>query len=50
MDGKLFLFLYVLYIVLLFIAYRFVIAYLDKRKLKKKYAQEQKLKGDNKNV
>lgn len=43
MSWKLFLVLYVVYIVALFVGYRYLIKYIEKSKLKKKLAQEQKL-------
>lgn len=47
MDWKLFLILYVLYIAALFVGYRYLIKYIEKRKLKKKLAQEQKLNSES---
>lgn len=50
MNGKIFLFVYIGYLIVLFIAYRFLVKYLEKRKLKKKLAQEEKLQEERKNV
>lgn len=43
MNGKWFLLIYLLYIVALFLIYRVVIKLIEKRKLKKKLDQEEKL-------
>lgn len=51
MNGKLFLLLYIVYIIALLVAYRFLVKYLEKRKIKKRLAQEHKLsQEENKNV
>ena len=47
MDGKLFFGLYLLYIVLLFIGYRFFVRYLERKKLKKKLEQEKKVRSQD---
>lgn len=47
MDGKLFFGLYLLYIVLLFIGYRFFVRYLERKKLKKKLEQEKKVNSED---
>lgn len=47
MNGKFFLFLYLLYIILLFIGYRFFVRYLERKKLKKKLEQEKKVNSED---
>lgn len=47
MDGKLFFFLYLFYLVLLFIGYRFFVRYLERKKLKKKLEQEKKVGSED---
>lgn len=54
MNGKWFLLIYAVYVVALFIGYRFLVKRIEKKKLQKKLEQEQKLKNniwsDSKNV
>lgn len=47
MDGKLFFLLYLLYIILLFVGYRFFVRYLERKKLKKKLDQEKKVSSED---
>lgn len=47
MDPKLFIFLYLFYILILFIGYRFFIRCLDRKKLKKKLDQEKKVSSED---
>lgn len=47
MNGKLFLLLYLVYIVVLFIGYRVLMRYLERKKLKKKLEQEKKVSSED---
>ena len=46
MFWKLFAFLYAVYIFVLFIGYRYLIKFIEKKKLKKKLEREKLLEGD----
>lgn len=47
MNSKLFILLYLFYIIVLFVGYRFFIRYLDRKKLKKKLDQEKKVGSED---
>lgn len=49
MSWQLFLILYLIYIIALFFVFRFLINHIEKKKLKKKLEQAERLQGD-KNV
>lgn len=46
MSWQLFAFLYVIYILALIVGYRYLIKHIEKKKLKKKLEQAERLQGD----